>query len=175
MVSRDQILPSVNTPRPQWCPGEQNTSPGDGNQNPATPGVLVGKAPVGPARTAAPRGCLCTQCVLTHQLLLLLRVVLKSRLWRIPAGNRANPYPLQTPTHAKPYPCKNLNPCNPRSVQALVPAAEARERCPPSLLAKAWLCPASQAKAGEELTVPRGGPAASPSPAQELPLAGFWG
>lgn len=82
---------------------------------------------------------------------------------------------MQTLTRANPYPCKNLHPCNPRSMQTLIPAAEAREHCQPSLLSEASLCPALKAKAGEELTVPCGGPAASPSPAQELLLTGFWG
>lgn len=43
------------------------------------------------------------------------------------------------------------------------------------MLAEALLCPAAKAKAREELTVPRGGSAASPNPAQELLRAGFWG
>ena len=81
-------MPSVNTPRPQRCPGERSTWK---SRSLAHLGVLVGKAPA--ARTAAR--------LLTRRLSLLLRLVPKSRQRRIPAGKPCRPFPA---IHADPQP-----------------------------------------------------------------------
>lgn len=108
MVTQDQTSLSVNIPRSQRCPGEQNTTPVDGNHR---------AQPLRARWWAKPpwlqRGCLRTLRVLTHQLSLLLRVVPKSHSRRFPVGKPCKPLPPQALSHAK----------KPRSVQPSIRAA----------------------------------------------------